>query len=186
MMADILFETNLSCGASLQVVKGDITDEEVDAIVNAANSGLAHGGGVAGAIVRAGGKAIQEESYAIAPVPTGSAKSTAAGTLKAKRVIHAVGPRMGEGNEDMKLASAVRSALDVAHDEGLASLSMPAISSGIFGYPKDRCAEVLLQTTLLFFQEYPDSPLQIVRFCNFDQATADIFLKTFQDHFEKE
>jgi len=185
-MTDILYETALACGVKLQVVMGDITAEDVDAVVNAANSALAHGGGVAGALIRAGGVSIQEESYAIAPVTTGSAKSTTAGKLKASRVIHAVGPRTGEGNEDMKLASAVRSALDVAHHESLTSVSMPAISSGIFGYPKDRCAEVLLQTTLLFFQEHPDSTIRLVRFCNFDQVTADIFLKTFQDHFAKE
>ena len=176
----VLWEKKLPCGACLRIVRGDITNERVDAIVNAANTRLAHGGGVAGAIVRRGGDEIQEESNRLAPVPVGGAVMTHAGRLAARAVIHAVGPRMGEGNEDAKLESAVRSALHLASEKGFVSLSMPAVSSGIFGYPKDRCAEVLLAATLRFFEENPETALREVRFCNFDDITCEIFLHHFQ------
>ncbi|MCL5023027.1 MAG: macro domain-containing protein, partial [Nitrospirae bacterium] len=124
---------------TLRLVQGDITERDVDAIVNAANSHLRHGGGVAGAIVKKGGQIIQEESDRIGFVPVGHATVTGAGKLPARYVIHAVGPRMGEGDEDNKLKQAVLSSLMLASGKGLKSISLPAISSGIFGFPKDRC-----------------------------------------------
>jgi len=179
-MAEILWEQRMAGGRILRIVRCDITVERVDAIVNAANSQLAHGGGVAGAIVRAGGIEIQEESHRVAPVAVGHVAVTGAGRLACKAVIHAVGPRMGEGDEDAKLASAVRNALQAASERNFRSISMPAISSGIFGYPKDRCARMLLQATRDFLAAHSDSSLAEVRFCNFDEETCSIFLREFQ------
>jgi O-acetyl-ADP-ribose deacetylase (regulator of RNase III) len=177
----ILWEKRLECGTRLCVVLGDLTEEPVDAIVNAANSHLAHGGGVAGAIVRRGGLIIQEESDRVAPVPVGHVALTGAGSLPARAVIHAVGPRMGdEGDEDAKLKSAVWESLKLAASRNFASISLPAISSGIFGYPKERCAEVLLDTTLQFLKENPLTPTREVCFCNFDELTCRVFLEHFR------
>jgi O-acetyl-ADP-ribose deacetylase len=128
----------------LEIVTGDITDMAVDAIVNPANEELQLGGGVAGAIRDKGGPAIQEECDRIGHVPVGQAVMTVAGNLAANHVIHSVGPQMGEGDEDRKLASAVRSALALADRNGLKSLAMPAISTGNFGFPMDRAARILL------------------------------------------
>ncbi len=134
----------------VRVIKGDITEAPVDAIVNAANSHLQHGGGVAGAIVRKGGRIIQEESDRIGFVPVGQAAVTSAGTLSAKYVIHAVGPRWGEGEEEPKLRSAVKSALKQAEKLAIGSIAMPAISAGIFGFPKDRCARIMTEEIAAF------------------------------------
>lgn len=176
-MSSVRYETEIS-SVSVQVRKGDLTAESVDAIVNAANEHLAHGGGLAAAIVRAGGQTIQQESRNVAPVPTGSAKSTGAGSLPCQRVIHAVGPiwsRQSEQESDRLLASAIRAALEVAAGEGLASISIPAISSGIFGFPKDRCARISFETIEAFLAENPDSSLREIRLCNFDEQTVGIF-----------
>jgi O-acetyl-ADP-ribose deacetylase (regulator of RNase III) len=128
----------------LELVQGDVTDLEVDAIVNAANEQLQLGAGVAGAIRAKGGASIQEECNRIGSTPVGTAVMTGAGHLKARQVIHAVGPRMGEGDEDRKLASAVRAALALADRRGLKSIAIPAISTGVFGFPLDRAARVML------------------------------------------
>lgn len=162
-------------GKALRVVEGDITKRDVDVIVNAANSHLKHGGGVAGAIVRAGGRSIQEESDRIGFVPVGGAVITGAGRLAAKAVIHAVGPRMGEGGEDKKLESAVYSSLELASSKSFKSISMPAISSGIFGFPKDRCARILVQSALRFIRENPATTIEIIEFCLFDKETSGYF-----------
>ncbi len=167
-------------GKTLRLVQGDITDREVDAIVNAANSHLQHGGGVAGAIVRKGGQIIQEESDKIGFVPVGNAALTIAGKLPAKFVIHAVGPRIGEGDEDNKLRSAVLSSLLLASGKGLRSISMPAISSGIFGFPKDRCAEILIREATNYIKEHPDSSLELIEFCIYDDLTAGYFKKELE------
>lgn len=166
-------------GKTLRLVQGDITERDVDAIVNAANSHLQHGGGVAGAIVRKGGQIIQEESDKIGFVPVGSAVITTAGKLPAKFVIHAVGPRMGEGDEDNKLKNAVLSSLRLASEEGLKSISIPAISSGIFGFPKDRCARILVSEGARFLKENKGSSLQIVEFCIYDDMTLSHFKREF-------
>jgi len=167
-------------GKELRLVQGDITERDVDAIVNAANSHLQHGGGVAGAIVRKGGHVIQEESDAIGFTPVGTAAITTAGRLKARFVIHAVGPRMGEGQEDEKLRSAVQSVLQLASEKGLVSVSMPAISSGIFGFPKDRCARILVENSRFFLEKTPGSSLDVVEFCVFDDDTAGYFRREFE------
>ena len=164
---------------TLRLVQGDITERKVDAIVNAANSHLQHGGGVAGAIVRKGGQIIQEESDKIGFVPVGNAVITIAGKLPAKFIIHAVGPRMGEGDEDNKLRSAVLNSLQLASDKGLKSISLPAISSGIFGFPKDGCAKILVREAVSYLKANPDSSLALIEFCVFDEQTAEYFKKEF-------
>ncbi len=128
----------------LELVEGDITELEVDAIVNPANEGLQLGSGVAGAILVKGGASIQVECNRIGGTPVGTAVMTGAGTLRARQVIHAVGPRFGEGDEDRKLGSAVRAALALADRRGLKSIALPAISTGVFGFPIERAARVML------------------------------------------
>jgi O-acetyl-ADP-ribose deacetylase len=194
-LSHILF-VNLGNNQVLRLVKGDITERNVDAIINAANSYLKHVGGVAAAIVRKGGAIIQEESDKIVTgrgglVPVGSAVITTAGNLPCKAVIHTVGPRMGEGNEDYKLRKAVRSSLLLASKKGFRSISMPAISSGIFGFPKDRCAKILVEESNNFLQasnnndddgnnkENTTSTLDIIEFCIFDNETLHCFENEF-------
>jgi len=164
----------------LRLLKGDLTERRVDAIVNAANSYLQHGGGVAGAIVKKGGQVIQEESDIIGFTPVGTAVITTAGKLPAKFVIHTVGPRMGEGDEDNKLKNAVLSTLMLASKKGLKSISIPAISSGIFGFPKDRCARILVGESAFFIKEHKDSSLDTVEFCIRDDETLSYFKKEFE------
>lgn len=164
---------------TLRLVQGDITERDVDAIVNAANSHLKHGGGVAGAIVRKGGQVIQEESDKIGFTPVGTAVITSAGKLPAKFVIHAVGPRMGEGDEDNKLKNAVLSSLLLASGKRLKSISMPAISSGIFGFPKARCAAILVGEALNYIKKNPKSSLELIEICVFDDLTTGYFKKEF-------
>jgi Predicted phosphatase homologous to the C-terminal domain of histone macroH2A1 len=135
---------------TLELVEGDITAMETEAIVNAANEYLAHGGGVAGAISRRGGPAIQRESdewvRRYGRVPTGSAAITSGGQLKARYVIHAVGPVYdGTERSAQLLASAVRAALQMADEHNLTSIALPAISTGIFGYPMEEAARVILR-----------------------------------------
>ncbi len=164
-----------------EVRQGDLTQEEVDAIVNAANSHLAHGGGVAGAIVRRGGYAIQEESNRWVaehgPVPTGQVAVTGAGRLPCKWVIHAVGPvwQGGGAHEEELLAAAVRNSLLKAEEMKLASIALPAISSGIFGFPKARCAEIMIATAADFCRKHPISTLRQICFTNIDEQTVAIF-----------
>jgi len=166
-------------GRVVRVVQGDITEEEVDAIVNAANEQLAHGGGVAGAIVRSGGREIQEESRQWVrehgDVPTGGAAITGAGRLKARYVIHAVGPVWGMGNEEALLAGAVNSALALAEEHGLGSVSLPAISTGIYGFPKPLGAQVILGAVQEYLDGHSNSSLTELRLCNIDSATSELF-----------
>jgi putative ATPase len=168
-------------GRVLRVVHGDITDEEVDAVVNAANEQLAHGGGVAGAIVDKGGDVIQEESSRWVrehgPVTTGGAAITGAGRLRARFVVHAVGPIWGSGNEEALLARAVRSALGLAAANGTRTISLPAISTGIFGFPKPLGVMVMLAAVQAYLDEHAGSSVTEVRFCNIDRLTTELFLK---------
>lgn len=163
---------------SVELVKGDITELDTDAIVNAANSKLQHGAGVAWAIVNKGGYIIQKESDKLRFCPVGNAVITTAGKLKAKYVIHAVGPVNGEGNEDAKLKSATLSALKLADKHKLKSIAFPAISTGAFGFPKDRCANVMLNAVL----EYANGTtgLEKVIFCLYDDETFRIFKDTLE------
>jgi O-acetyl-ADP-ribose deacetylase len=160
---------------AIRLVSSDLTERDVDAIVNAANSRLQHGGGVAGAIVRKGGQIIQEESDKIGFVPVGGAAITIGGKLKARYVVHAVGPRIGEGDEDNKLKKAINSVLALATEKKLKSISIPAISAGIFGFPKDQCAKLLVSETTAFLKSHPDISLELVEFCIFDQEAYGFF-----------
>jgi O-acetyl-ADP-ribose deacetylase (regulator of RNase III) len=137
---------------TLELVEGDITELEVEAIVNPANVKLLLGEGVAGVIKRKGGPAIQEECRRIGTTSTGTAVITGAGKMKFKHIIHAVGPKMGEGDEDRKLSSAVRSSLALADRHGLKSIAIPAISTGNYGFPVDRCARILLTEVHRYLQ----------------------------------
>jgi O-acetyl-ADP-ribose deacetylase (regulator of RNase III) len=183
-MAQVLRERHFPTGAVLRIVRGNIVEERVDAIVNAANERLQHGGGVAGAISSAGGPDIQRESDAVAPVRTGSCAVTGAGRLPCRWVIHAVGPVYGGRPEDDDLLrSAAHSALRKADELGAASVSLPAISSGIFGFPKDRCADILIGEAVEFLSGSPSPHVSEVRLCNYDALTAGIFADTFDARF---
>ena len=163
---------------TVELVQGDITDLDVDAIVNAANSQLILGTGVAGAIRQKGGPSIQEECLRIGYCEVGDAVITGGGLLKARHVIHAVGPRMGEGSEAGKLASAVRASLRLAERHGLHSIALPAISTGVFGYPLESCAEVMLR--VIFDYTFEDlSHLRHVIVCLYDDHAFQVFAQEF-------
>ncbi|HEX2477297.1 MAG TPA: O-acetyl-ADP-ribose deacetylase [Lacipirellulaceae bacterium] len=166
-------------GRILELVLGDIAAQEVDAIVNAANSHLAGGGGVDGAIHRAGGPAIMDETRRRYPdgCPTGSAVISTAGRLRAKHVIHAVGPvwRGDNAGEGRLLASAYRTALELAVAHDCRSIALPALSTGAYRYPLDEAARVAINTAVEFLQLVPaDSKLDSIRFVLFsaDALTA--------------
>ncbi|HTZ41432.1 MAG TPA: O-acetyl-ADP-ribose deacetylase [Syntrophales bacterium] len=161
--------------STLAIVEGDITKEETDAIVNAANSGLRGGGGVDGAIHRAGGPAIMEECRKIGHCPTGQAVITTGGNLKAKYVIHTVGPVYSGGsrNEAGLLKSAYLESLKLASKKGIRSLSFPAISTGAYGYPLNEAARIALKTTIDYLGEHPE--IEAVRFVLFGKSMYDIF-----------
>jgi len=148
---NILKEVSIK-GTKISIIKGDLTESGADAIVNAANSYLQHGGGVAGAIARKGGPVIQEESNAIGYVPVGECAVTSGGKLKARYVIHAVGPRWGEGDEHNKLRNAIRNVLSTAASKGFRSIALPAISAGIFGFPKAECAKIIIGEIASFLE----------------------------------
>ena len=157
----------------LELVEGDITEVQTEAIVNAANAQLIMGGGVAGAIRKKGGPNIQEECNKIGGTFVGGAVITTGGNLKAKHVIHAAGPRMGEGNEDEKLKNATLNSLKLADENNLKSISFPAISAGIFGFPIHRCAEIMLKTTIDYLKG--ETGLERVVFCLFGQGAYRVF-----------
>ena len=159
--------------ALIELVQGDITEVDTDAIVNAANASLWMGGGVAGAIRRKGGPEIQKECDRIGGTFVGGAVITTGGKLKARHVIHAVGPRQGEGDEDRKLKNATLNSLKVADENKLRSIAFPAISTGIFGYPLDKCAAIMLSTTIEYLKG--KSGLEKVVFCLYDSPAFDAF-----------
>ena len=145
----------------IKVIEGDITQIDTEAIVNAANSYLQHGGGVAGAIVRAGGEIIQKESNEIVrkrgPLKAGEAVITSGGNLKAKYVIHTVGPVWGEGNEEEKLKRAIISVMEIAKNYKLKSISVPAVSCGIFGFPKEKGTKIIVEVVKDFIENKENS-----------------------------
>jgi O-acetyl-ADP-ribose deacetylase (regulator of RNase III) len=157
----------------LELCDGDITEMDTDAIVNAANAQLVLGGGVAGAIKRKGGPTIQTECNRIGGTFVGGAVITTGGDLKARHVIHAVGPRMGEGDEDRKLRDATLNSLKVADENHIESISLPAISAGIFGFPIERCAAIMLGTTIEYLKG--QTGLQRVVFCLFGRDSYEVF-----------
>ena len=179
-MNSVLAQRILSTGQTLQIVQGDITVDEVDTIVNAANEQLQHGGGVAWAISKRGGATVQKESddwiRKHGPVPHSHPAWTLGGLLPAKYIIHAVGPVWGDGDEDKKLSDAVTGSLRVADELNCKSISMPAISTGIFGFPKDRAAKIIFTAIETYFSETKNTTIQTVRIILFDDATLEVFL----------
>lgn len=171
--------------SKLRLVQGDITHQRVDAIVNAANSSLMGGGGVDGAIHRAGGPAILEECRRIVQrqgrLPPGRAVITTGGRLPARYVIHTVGPiwRGGARGEPETLASAYRESLALAVKNGLSTVAFPSISTGAYGYPVAQAAEVALRTVVRFLRE--GTPLTEVRFVLFDSRTYDAYVSALHD-----
>jgi O-acetyl-ADP-ribose deacetylase (regulator of RNase III) len=180
-MNTVLLEHSFPAGQTLQILRGDITTEAVDAIVNAANGHLQHGGGVAWAISKQGGPAIQEESNdwirQHGPVPHPAPAWTSGGLLPAKYVIHAVGPVWGDGDEDDKLTQAVTGSLRVADELKCSSIALPAISTGIFGFPKDRAAETIFSAIENYFEGNPSSGIKIIKLVLFEQTSVDVFAR---------
>ncbi|MEE8374461.1 MAG: O-acetyl-ADP-ribose deacetylase [Dehalococcoidia bacterium] len=178
-MQTVVSETKLS------LMQGDITRQDTDAIVNAANSGLMGGGGVDGAIHRAGGPAILEECKRIRAdtgrLPTGKAVITTGGKLKARHVIHTVGPvwHGGTKGEEDLLASAYRESLNMAVQHGLKTISFPSISTGVYSYPVDLAAEVALGTVISFL--HVDSSLSEVVFVLFDSGTHQSYVEALRE-----
>ncbi len=166
----------------LELVQGDITRQEVDAIANAANAELAGGGGVDGAIHRAAGPGLMEELRRMYPegCPTGEAVATSGGKLAAKYVFHAVGPiwRGGANREPLLLEGAYRRCLELAKEKGCKRVAFPAISTGVYGYPKDLAAEVSLETCRRFLEEN-ECP-ELVRFVLFDEGTYGAFARVLE------
>ena len=202
---EVYFAANSVCsyptkeGKTISVMKGDITKHHVDAIVNAANGDLKHIGGLAAAIVKAGGKKIQDEcdEYVLenGPLLEGHTHVTTAGTLPCKLVIHAYGPRWDseadrkrrdeeETKQERYLKCAIASSLKKAKD--LRSIAIPAVSSGVFGFPRDLCAEVILNTVLEFFKENPRCKLAEIHLINNDDPTVKVFADELRKRFGAE
>ena len=160
-----------------EVVIGDLLAESVDAICNAANSGLSHGGGVAAEISEAAGPALDRECNEIVRtkgrVPVGGAVVTTAGRMSFKGVIHVVGPRFGDGDEETKLAQALKSAFAAAEERGWKSVSFPAVSSGIFSVPLPMCARGYVRAVREYFAEHPGSVVNKVRLVLFKGPMVD-------------
>ena len=178
----ILLEKKINDKKFIQV-KNSIIEEKTEAIVNPANEHLSHGGGVAGLISRAGGSEIQKESDEKAPVKTGQATYTTAGKLPFRNVIHTVGPiyRGGKANEETLLESAVRSALKVADRLELESISLPSISTGIFGYPLKPAIKTIVKTILDFLKQ--DSCLREVHLCEYSEDKANEIRDIIKNNF---
>ena len=167
--------------SSLEVVRGDITRQETIAIGNAANSALAGGGGVDGAIHQAGGPTIMSELKAkYKGCPTGSAVITGGGNLRARYVIHAVGPRYSGSAKDAELLSgAYEKSLELCTQNKISSIAFPSISTGIYGYPVEEASRIALKTALDYLKIHPE--IQLVRFVLFDSRTFEVYEKTLKE-----
>jgi len=174
----------------LSLIQGDITQQDTDAIVNAANPSLMGGGGVDGAIHRAGGSAILDECQQIVakrgPLPTGKAVITTGGNIKARHIIHTVGPIWHGGNrsESELLASAYRESLKLAAERNLTSISFPSVSTGAYGYPLDKAARVALRTVASFLKEKPTSLKEVI-FVLFDSSTYESYCSALKELIQK-
>jgi O-acetyl-ADP-ribose deacetylase (regulator of RNase III) len=167
--------------STLEVVQGDITQQDTEAIGNAANSALAGGGGVDGAIHRAGGPTLMSELRAkYKGCPTGSAVITSGGNLKAKYVIHAVGPRYSKSPKDPELlSSAYRKSLELCTQNKISSIAFPSISTGIYGYPVEEASRIALKTVMDYLKDHPE--IKLVRFVLFDSKTHSIYEEALQE-----
>jgi O-acetyl-ADP-ribose deacetylase (regulator of RNase III) len=164
----------------LQLVKGDITREDVDAIVNAANPSLLGGGGVDGAIHHAAGPDLLSECRTLGGCGTGSAKITRGYNLKARHVIHAVGPvfQNGRSGEPALLASAYRTCLELASENGLTSVAFPAISTGAYGYPMEQGARIAFRTIIDYVSQHPD--IRLVRYVLYDHPAHALHMRVLE------
>jgi O-acetyl-ADP-ribose deacetylase (regulator of RNase III) len=166
-LSRLIAHHEVPAGQRIELRQGDLTEEAVDAIVNAANARLRHGGGVAGALARRGGPLVQQQSDRWladnGPIDHEHPAVTSGGNLPCRFLIHAVGPVWGEGEEDSKLAAAVRTALETADRLGATSLALPAISTGIFGFPPGRAAPIMLEQVETTLLALADGHLQLVR-----------------------
>jgi O-acetyl-ADP-ribose deacetylase (regulator of RNase III) len=189
-MVEVNHKQVLAHGQILEICQGDLTATAVDAIVNAANSRLAHGGGVAAAIARKGGSIIQQESTAWVEknglVSHSQPAYTSGGNLPCKYVIHAVGPIWGEGGEEAKLAAAITGSLETGDALKLHSIAFPAISTGIFGFPKELAASIFMDSIPAYFSGKPVTSLQVVKIVLYDASTLAAFMSAFQKAFHKD
>ena len=167
--------------STLELVEGDITRQDTDAVVNAANAALRPGGGVDGAIHRAGGPAIEAECRRLGGCPTGEARITTGGNLKARYVIHTVGPVYQDGlhREPELLAACYRESLKLASAQGIKSLAFPSISTGVYGYPIADAAKVALTTVRDYLAQHPE--IERVRFVLFGRAAYAVYEKALQE-----
>jgi O-acetyl-ADP-ribose deacetylase (regulator of RNase III) len=175
---------SLSGGRKFHLCVGNLLEEDVDCIVNAANGHLSHGGGVAAAIARAAGPQLEKEGDEYiknhGPVPTGQAVATTAGKLPHQGVIHAVGPAQGCGDEERKLISAVASSLRIAHENGWESIAFPAISSGIFRVPLEVCARAYVQGVRKHLDEMGESNVKEIKFTLFEGPLVELLEKEME------
>ena len=167
--------------STLEVVQGDITQQDTEAIGNAANSALAGGGGVDGAIHRAGGPTLMAELRAkFKGCPTGSGVITGGGNLKAKYVIHAVGPRYSGSSKDPELlSSAYRKSLGLCTQNKISSIAFPSISTGIYGYPVEEASRIALKTVMAYLKDHPE--IKLVRFVLFDSNTYRFYEEALKE-----
>ncbi len=167
--------------STLELLQGDLTEQTTEAIVNAANTTLSGGGGVDGAIHKAGGPSIMEECKKLAPCPVGEARLTGGGKLKAKYVIHTVGPvyKDGRHNEARLLEKSYRSSLELASKHKVRSIAFPSISTGAYRYPVEEAARIALSTTGAYLLEHPE--IELVRFVLFDERTFKMYQRTLEE-----
>jgi O-acetyl-ADP-ribose deacetylase (regulator of RNase III) len=182
-MNEIIRENILSSRVKFQLIHGDITEEKVDVIVNAANSRLLHGGGLAGLIARKGGSVIQDESNEWVrkhgPVSHSDPAYTSGGNLPFKYIIHAVGPVWGSGNESIKLADAITGSLITADTLEVKSISLPAISTGIFGFPLEKAAGIIIRAIVQYFSNKTISGIESVHLVLYGKSDVDMFINVW-------
>jgi len=189
MVSEVRYFRDFGHHRRFEIIEGNLLTEQTDGIVNAANGMLAHGGGVAAAIARAAGEELVREGKEIVdtdgPIPVGASVATTAGQLPFKGVIHTVGPRQGEGREEEKLVSALRSAFELAEQKGWESLSFPAVSSGIFSVPHDICARAYRRAVEEFFGARSQARLKHIRLCLFGGELMGVVLQHLEGEWGK-
>ena len=169
----------MNTSEGIVLMQGDLTEMETDAIVNAANNDLRHGGGVAGAILHKGGVIIQEESDAIGSIPIGGAAVTSGGNLKARYVIHAASMQLGGRTTPESLRGSTAWSLRLARDRGLKSVAFPAVGTGIAGFPLRECAEIMLREVAAHLKG--ETPVETVHFVLFDRAALEAFQSVWKE-----